>query len=69
MSRCPSEDSPVRAAASVIDTPKTRERMPDKIDEFFVEAADIALAVLNLVAQPRSARSFEADLRPFGEDG
>jgi len=52
----------------VVDTPKTRERMPDKPDEFFLDPADIALTVLNLVLQPRSAWTFEADLRPFGEN-
>ncbi|HKL50430.1 MAG TPA: SDR family NAD(P)-dependent oxidoreductase [Wenzhouxiangellaceae bacterium] len=52
----------------VIDTPRTRERMPDKPDEFFLDAGDIALTVLSMVAQPRSAWTFETDLRPWQED-
>ena len=51
----------------VVDTPKTRKAMPDKGDDFFLKPADIALSVFNLVAQPRSAWSFEIDLRPHTE--
>lgn len=52
----------------VIDTPRTRERMPDKPDDFFLDADDIALTVFNMVSQPRSAWTFEVDLRPWKED-
>jgi len=52
----------------VIDLPRTREQMSDKPDEFFLDADDIALTVFNLVNQPKSAWSFEVDLRPFVED-
>lgn len=52
----------------VIDTPRTRERMPDKPDDFFLHAGDIARTVFNMVSQPRSAWTFEADVRPFNED-
>lgn len=52
----------------VVDLPRTRERMPDKPDEFFLDPDDIAYTVYHLVQQPRSAWSFEVDVRPFVED-
>lgn len=51
----------------VVDLPRTRERMPDKPDEFFVRPDDVAATVLSTVRQPRSAWSFEVEARPFGE--
>jgi NAD(P)-dependent dehydrogenase (short-subunit alcohol dehydrogenase family) len=51
----------------VVDLPATRERMPEKPDEFFVRPDDVASAVLAVVRQPRSAWSFEVEARPFGE--
>jgi len=51
----------------VIDIPRTREMLPDRPDEFFLEAPAIADSVHHLVTQPRSAWTFELDLRPFGE--
>ncbi len=51
----------------VIDLPRTRERLPDKPDDFFLKPAEIANAVYFLTEQERSAWSFELDLRPFGE--
>lgn len=51
----------------VIDSPRTRAMMGERPDTFFMQAADIAEAVWQLCAQPRSAWSFEIDLRPFGE--
>ena len=51
----------------VIDTPRTRERMPDRADADFMRADDIAEAVYFLAHQPRSAWTFELDLRPAGE--
>lgn len=51
----------------VVDTPRTRERMSDKPDEFFLDPDDIARTVFNLAEQPPSAWSFEVDLRPFNE--
>jgi NAD(P)-dependent dehydrogenase (short-subunit alcohol dehydrogenase family) len=51
----------------VVDLPATRERMPDKPDEFFVRPDDVAATVLAIVRQPRSAWSFEVEARPFGE--
>jgi NADP-dependent 3-hydroxy acid dehydrogenase YdfG len=51
----------------VINHPRMREIVPDKPDSFFLEPADIAEAYYMLTQQPRSAWTFELDLRPFGE--
>jgi NADP-dependent 3-hydroxy acid dehydrogenase YdfG len=51
----------------VIDLERTREILPDKPDEFFLEPAQIADAVYFLSQQQRQAWTFELDLRPFGE--
>jgi NAD(P)-dependent dehydrogenase (short-subunit alcohol dehydrogenase family) len=51
----------------VIDLARTRERMPDKPDEFFLQPGAIAEAVHFLAHQDRAAWTFELDLRPFGE--
>jgi NAD(P)-dependent dehydrogenase (short-subunit alcohol dehydrogenase family) len=51
----------------VIDLPRTRQRMPDKPDAFFVKPDDVAATAAFLVAQPRSAWTFELEARPFGE--
>jgi NAD(P)-dependent dehydrogenase (short-subunit alcohol dehydrogenase family) len=50
-----------------VDLPGTRERMPDKTDDFFVKPADVAETAYWLANQPRSAWSFEVEARPFGE--
>lgn len=51
----------------VIDLPRTRERMKDKPQEFFLRPDAIAESVWNVAHQPRSAWTFELDLRPFAE--
>jgi NAD(P)-dependent dehydrogenase (short-subunit alcohol dehydrogenase family) len=51
----------------VVDLASTRARMADKPDDFFLKPAEIAEAVHFLAHQPRSAWTFELDLRPFGE--
>ncbi|HEY6006314.1 MAG TPA: SDR family NAD(P)-dependent oxidoreductase [Anaeromyxobacter sp.] len=51
----------------VVDLARTRERMPDKPDSFFVKPDDVADAVFSIARQPRSAWSFEVEARPFGE--
>lgn len=51
----------------VIDLERTRERLPDKPDDFFLRPDDIATTVAAVVAQPRSAWTFELEVRPFGE--
>lgn len=51
----------------VIDLERTRKTMPTQPDEFFLQPGGIAEAVFRLTEQPRSAWTFELDLRPFGE--
>lgn len=51
----------------IVDMPRTRERMPDKPDTFFVNPNDVAQTVRWLTQQPQSAWSFEVEARPFGE--
>lgn len=51
----------------VVDLPKTRERMPDKPDNFFVKPEDVANNVFWLTQQDPSTWSFEIEIRPFGE--
>ena len=52
---------------AVVDLPRTRQNMPDKPDDFFLEPDDMAATAVWLAKQPRSAWSFEVDVRPFGE--
>jgi len=51
----------------VINLPRTRQMMPDRTDEFFLEPEQIAKTVFFLAQQLPQAWSFELDLRPFGE--
>jgi NADP-dependent 3-hydroxy acid dehydrogenase YdfG len=51
----------------VVDLERTRARMPDKPDSFFVKPADVASTVYALTQQPKSAWSFEVEARPFCE--
>ena len=53
---------------AVVDLPRTRTRMPDKPDDFFQKPGDMAATALWLAKQPRSAWTFEAAVRPFGEN-
>jgi NAD(P)-dependent dehydrogenase (short-subunit alcohol dehydrogenase family) len=61
----------VHVAHVVIDGriwgPRTVERFPDATREACIDAADVARAVRFLVDQPRSAWTFELDVRPYGE--
>lgn len=53
---------------AVIDVPWTRDRFhPDKPEEFFIKPVDIADEVFHVTHQPRSAWSFDVEIRPFGE--
>ncbi len=52
---------------AVIDVPWTREAFPDKPDDYFIAPAHIADEVLHVAEQPRSAWSFNVEIRPFGE--
>jgi len=52
---------------AVINLPWTRKRWPSQPDEFFIQPADIAAEVWRLAHQPRSAWSFNVEIRPFSE--
>jgi short-subunit dehydrogenase len=52
---------------AVIDLAWTRERNPQKPDDFFIKPTDIADEVWHMAHQPRSAWSFLTEVRPFGE--
>jgi NAD(P)-dependent dehydrogenase (short-subunit alcohol dehydrogenase family) len=52
---------------AVVDMPASRAMLPDRPTDFFAQPADIAESVCFLTQQPRSAWTFELDLRPFGE--
>lgn len=52
---------------AVIDLAWTRARSPDKGDDYFIKPIDIAAEVWHLANQPKSAWSFLAEIRPFGE--
>ena len=51
----------------VVDLPRTRERMPDKPDSFFIKPDDVAEIGFRLTEQRPSAWSFEVEARPFAE--
>lgn len=51
----------------VIDLERTRNAMPDKPDDYFINPDHIAESVFFLTQQPSSTWTFELDLRPFGE--
>ena len=52
---------------AVIDVPWARERFKQKADDFFIKPAAIADEAWHLANQPRSAWSFNVEIRPFGE--
>jgi len=51
----------------VVDIPRTRARLTDKPDSFFVKPDDVADLAAYLAKQERSAWTFEAEARPFAE--
>ena len=53
----------------VVDLPRTRARLPDKPDDFFVQPDGVLADIVPrwLVDQPRTAWSFEVEARPFAE--
>lgn len=51
----------------IVDLPRSRERLPDKPDSFFVKPEDVAATARWLAGQAVSAWSFEVEARPFGE--
>lgn len=52
---------------AVIDVPRMRERLSEAPDDFFIKPSAIADELWHLYTQDRSAWSFLAELRPFGE--
>ena len=52
---------------AVIDVPWARERFKDKPNEFFIAPAHIADEAWHVANQPRSAWSFNVEIRPYGE--
>jgi short-subunit dehydrogenase len=52
---------------AVIDVPWARQAYAGRPDDFFISPSDIAEEIWHLAHQPRSAWSFDAELRPFGE--
>jgi NAD(P)-dependent dehydrogenase (short-subunit alcohol dehydrogenase family) len=51
----------------VVDLPATRAWLKDKPDSFFVQPDEVSETAFHLARQPRSAWSFEVEVRPFGE--
>lgn len=52
---------------AVIDLAWTRAAHPDAADDFFIKPTDIANEIWHVAHQPRSAWSFNVELRPFKE--
>ncbi len=52
---------------AVIDLEWTRKRWPEAPDDFFIRPADIAEEIWHVAHQPRSAWSFNVEVRPFRE--
>ena len=48
----------------VVDLPRAREMLSDKPDEFFLNPEEIAQSIFYITQQPKSAWTFELDLRP-----
>jgi len=55
------------AIDAVIDLEWTRKRWSDAPDDFFCQPADIAAEVYRIAHQPKSAWSFNVEIRPHGE--
>ena len=55
------------AIDAVIDVPWTRRSQPDKPDSFFCLPEDIANECWHLAHQPRSAWTFDLQIRPDAE--
>ena len=52
---------------AVVDMPASRAMLPDRPDAFFAQPADIADSLYFLTQQPRSAWTFELDLRAHSD--
>jgi NAD(P)-dependent dehydrogenase (short-subunit alcohol dehydrogenase family) len=55
------------AIDAVIDVPWTRKAQPDQPDDYFCKPADIANECWHLAHQPRSAWTFDVQIRPDAE--
>ena len=53
---------------AVIDMPYARRRRGPKPDDYYAKPDDLAGEIFHIARQPRSARSFLVELRPFGEN-
>ena len=53
---------------AVIDMPFARRRWKDQPKDFFAQPDDLAAEIYHVAHQPRTARSFLVELRPFGEN-
>ena len=56
------------AIDAAIDVPWTRKALPDAPDDFFARPEDIASECFHIAHQPRSTWTFDAVIRPFGEN-
>ena len=56
------------AIDAVIDVPWTRRAFPDQPDSYFCLPDDIAAECWHIVHQPRSAWTFDVQIRPDGEN-
>jgi len=56
------------AIDAVIDLEWTRKRWSDAPDDFFCKPADIASEVYRVAHQPKSAWTFNVEIRPHGEN-
>jgi NADP-dependent 3-hydroxy acid dehydrogenase YdfG len=52
---------------AVVDLPRTRRATADKSESFFLQPDEMAASAVWLAQQPRSAWTFEIEVRPFGE--
>lgn len=52
---------------AVIDMPFARRRWTDQPKDFFAQPDDLAAEIFHVAHQPRTARSFLVELRPYGE--
>jgi short-subunit dehydrogenase len=52
---------------AVIDVPWARKRFNDKPDDYFAKSSEIADEIWHVAHQPRSAWSFNVEVRPFAE--
>lgn len=55
------------AIDAVIDVPWARKMFSDKPDDYFCKPVDIAQQCFDVAHQPRSAWSFNVEIRPYGE--